>query len=200
MSSVNKGLVYWILGSLSEGYSSDPLWAGVSAVLLPDAIIVLDAVLALLGPDPLFCPDVGRTYTLYFTEQTFVRNHGRIWWLIVISLPHDDRVSNTWEIQIGVAIANQWVGWRLLLWGCVRLGWTQHFIYWLRRPGISSAYLHICMYCMEICWRNQRTLCILLRHSMIKTTASSRTIRGDSSNVAAQTRRWTMRTCIYITA
>jgi hypothetical protein len=64
-------------------------------VLLPDTIIVLDTVLTFLGSYPFFGADVGGTYTLDFTEQTFVRDHRRIGGLIVISLPHDDRISYT---------------------------------------------------------------------------------------------------------
>lgn len=92
MFSINKGLVYRILRGLTKGNSSDahPLRAGIP-MLLPDAIIVLDTVLAFLGSHPFFCADVGGTYTLDFTEQTFVRDHGRIRGLIIISLPHDDR-------------------------------------------------------------------------------------------------------------
>ena len=63
--------------------------------LLPDTIIVLDTVLAFLGSYPFLGADVGGTYTLDFTEQTFVRDHRRIRGLIVISLPHDDRASYT---------------------------------------------------------------------------------------------------------
>lgn len=79
MFSINKGLVYRIFRGLTKGNGSNahPLRARIS-MLLPDAIIVLDAVLPFLGSHPLFCADIGGTYTLDFTEQTFVRDHRRV--------------------------------------------------------------------------------------------------------------------------
>ena len=76
MFSINKGLVYRIFRGLSEGNSSHAhtLRARIP-VLLSHAIIVLDTVLAFLGSYPVLGADIGGTYTLDFTEQTFVRDH-----------------------------------------------------------------------------------------------------------------------------
>lgn len=96
MFSINKGLVYRIFRCLTKGNGSHAHTLGARIPrLLPDTIIVLDTVLAFLGSYPFFGADIGGTYTLDFTEQTFVRDHRRIRGLIVISLPHDDRAPYT---------------------------------------------------------------------------------------------------------
>ena len=146
--------------------------------------------MSLFSAHPLLGAYVDRSDPLNLAEQPFVGDHGRVGWLIVVCLAHNDRVAYAWEVQVRAAIAHQWVrGWlflgsRVRFWRVLRTHVAQR----VAAPRVR----HLCIYRAKIRGRDQRALSILLWHTMIETA-----IRRPSCTYGALRRAMLM--SVYIT-